>query len=82
LSEEQQSLGLKIFDLILDRVLRNIYYNFDESHKADMDKVFSSGSEKEKKDFIKKYIPDFDKIFKEDAKKIGEELKIEIERQI
>jgi hypothetical protein len=82
LPEEQQKLGLKIFDLVLDRVLRKIYYNFNESNKADMDKIFSSGGEKEKKDFIKKYIPDFDKIFKEEAGKIEEELKIEIEKQI
>ncbi|GEM_PF-1522103 len=82
LTEEQKALGLRIFDLLLAKALRKIYSNLDEKTREDMDKVFSSGSDKEKDDFIKKNIQKFKKNFKEEAKKIEEELKKKIADQI
>lgn len=82
LSVEQTDLGVRVFDLVIGRVLKRVYANFDEKGKADIEKVFLSDEDKEKEKFIKKYIPDFKKIFKEEAKKIEEEIKSEIEKQI
>lgn len=86
LSEYQKSLGLRIFDLVLGRVLKRAYSEFDEKTKEDIEKVFSEEHDErpdeEKEKFIKKNIPDFEKLFKEESQKIEQELKAEIEKQI
>ncbi len=82
LSEEQKNLSSRIFSLVIGRVLKNAYSGFDEKTKSDVDIIFNSDDEKAKEDFIKRHIPNFQKSFNEEAKKIEEEIKIEIEKQI
>ena len=83
LSAEQTNLNLRIFDLVIGRVLKRVYLSLDGKGRENMEKIFLSGPEgypeKEKEKFIKKYIPNFKKLFEEEAKKIEEEIKAEIE---
>ena len=86
LSEYQRILNSRIFDLVISRVLRAAYLNLDEENRANAKKIFLSEPEgypdKEKENFIKKYIPNFKKLFEQEAKKIENEIKAEIEKQI
>ena len=79
LSEEQKNLSSRIFDLINGRVLKRAYSDFDEKVKENMAQIFSSVDDKKKEEFIKKNIPNFKKLFKEEAEKIEEEIRAEIE---
>jgi len=69
LSAEQAQLGSKIFSLVIARVLTKNYPELNESDKQnmDMEKIF--------------LLPNFKKLFKEEAKKVEEEIKAEIEKQ-
>lgn len=82
LSPEQATLNVRIFNLILSRVLKRIYLGLDEASRKKMEEVFISDDDKEKEKFTKKYMPDFKVIFEEESRKIEEELKLEIEKQI
>jgi predicted glycosyltransferase involved in capsule biosynthesis len=82
LSDEQEKFGSRIFNLLIGRVLKTAYLTLDEKGKENMKKIFSSDSDKEKKDFIEKYIPNFKEIFEEEAKKIEEEIKAETEKLV
>ena len=86
LSVEQEELSSRIFDLVVGRVLKRAYVNFDAQTKEEIGKIFSSNSvessSEEKENFIKKHIPNFEKLFEEEAKIIEEEIKAETEKQI
>ena len=82
LSEYQASLTPRIFDLVIGRVFKRIYLGFDEAGRKAMAKIFSGDSDEKKEEFIKKHIPNFKKLFKEQAEKIEAEIKEEINSQI
>jgi len=82
LTPEQRKIGSEILGLISSRVFKRAYSGFDKKGKEEMGKVFSSGSNEEKDKFVQEYIPDFEKIFEEEALKIDEEIKSEIKKQI
>jgi len=82
LSEYQSSLTPRIFDLVIGRVFKRIYLGFDEAGRKAMAKIFSGDSDEKKEEFIKKHIPNFKKLFKEQAEKIEAEIKEEINSQI
>jgi predicted glycosyltransferase involved in capsule biosynthesis len=82
LSAEQKNLGSRIFDLVIGRVLKKAYLNLDEKGKENMEKVFLSDDDKEKENFVKKYMSNFKIVFEEEAQKIEEEIKAEIEKQV
>ncbi|MDP2741500.1 MAG: hypothetical protein Q8O66_02335 [bacterium] len=79
---EQSVLNERIFNLILGRVFKIVYLNLDENNRKEMERVFVSDDDNEKEKFIKKYVFGFETIFKEEAKKFEEKIKIEIENQI
>lgn len=81
LSPEQQKLSSRFFDLAIGRVLKRAYHGLDVGGKENMKKVFLSDNDKDKEIFIKKYIPSFKKMFKEESDKIREEIKEEIKKQ-
>ena len=82
LSENQKAMSSRIFDLVLSRVLKNAYACFDKKTKERMDKIFLSDDDASKEKFMKDNIPDFEKLFEEEASKIEEEIKIEIGKEI
>ena len=81
LPEEQKKLGVRVFDLTIDRVLKRIYSSFDGKTQKEMNVVFSSESDDKKEKFIKTHIPNFVAMFKEEAAKIEEEIKKDIKGQ-
>lgn len=81
LSEYQKSLGSRIFDLVIAAVLERACLNFTEEEKKNMERIFLSGDNKDKEDFIKKNIPDFKTLFAQEAEKVEEEIKVELEKQ-
>lgn len=82
LSPSQADLSERIFNLVIGLVIKKAYFGFDEKIRKDMDAVFASGSDKEKESFIENNIPDFNKLFEGEVKKIEGEIKAEIEKQI
>jgi len=82
LTEEQKKLGSRFSDLVIGRVIKRVHSGLDEAGKQNMEKVFLSDDQSEKENFIKKNIPNFETIFKEEADKVEEEIKAEIEKQI
>jgi hypothetical protein len=82
LSPDQKDLSLRIFNLVLGKVLREAYSGFDEETKKEMEKVFDSENDGEKDGFLKKNIPDFKKRFEEEMKKTEDGIKAEIEKRI
>lgn len=82
LSEDPENLDSRIFDLVVGRILKKVYLDLDERGREEVGRIFISGDDAGKEGFIKKYIPNFKNLFKEEAKKIGEEVEVEIEKII
>ena len=78
---DHKKLDSRIFDLVIGRMLKRVYMGLTEEEKESMGNIFASGDDKSKEDFIKKYIPKFEKVFKAEADKVGEEIKAEIVKQ-
>ena len=76
-----QDIGLRFFDLVNGRVFKRAYLSLDEKGKEKMKSVFLADNDKEKENFVKKYIPSFKDFFEEEAKKIEEEVKSEVQKQ-
>ncbi len=74
MSDSAQKSAAKIFDLVMGRVFKSVYLKLNEDDKKKMEKVFLSGSDNEKEKFIKKYMPNFEEIFSQEVKKIGQEI--------
>jgi hypothetical protein len=74
LPEELRNMTSDLYDVILERSLMRAYQNLSEENKAKMARVFDSGAEKEKIDFLKNYLGDLQKIMIEETKKAAEEI--------
>ena len=81
MSPAQIDLSSRVFDLALSRVLRGVYINLGEEDRKNMETTFLSDDDNIKEKFIKKYIPNFKKLFKEEMKKIEIKIKAEIEQK-
>lgn len=81
-TEEQIILGSRIFDLVVDRVLKKMYEDLDDEGKADIEKVFLSNSDDVMSGFVRKNSVKFKKILKEEAGKVENRLKEEITRRL
>jgi len=79
---DNDKLDSRIFDLVMGRVLKRVYLSIDEKDRWVMENTFVSEDEESKMKFIEKYMPNFKEVFKEEAKKIEEEIKLEIEKQV
>jgi len=82
LEDYQKALGLRIFYLVLNGVLKRACSGFSTEDKESMDRIFSGDDNNAKRDFIEKYIPNFDELFDEESKKVEKEIETEIEKQI
>ncbi|MFA6190500.1 MAG: hypothetical protein WC711_03300 [Candidatus Staskawiczbacteria bacterium] len=82
LTDQQEKLGLRIFDLILGRIFKKVYARLDEAGKDYMGKVFLVGDDKQKNEFVEKFISDFQKLFEEEAKNIEADIKEKIEQVV
>ena len=75
-------LDSRIFNLVIGRIVRRLYLALNETGKQNMEKIFLSAGDAEKEKFIKKNMPDFEKVFKEETKKLEKEIKGEIEKSL
>ena len=87
LTQAQTDSNSRIFDLILGRVLKRAYLDFDEKIKQNVKELTGSGKNpstrlRASKKLAKKYMLDLKTLFKEEAKKIEAEIKTEIQKQI
>lgn len=73
-------LNSRIFNLIIGRVFKKTYLTLNDEEKENMEKTFLSGDNDKKEEIIKD-VPNFKILFREEAQKIGEEIKAEIEKQ-
>lgn len=65
----------QLYDTILERSLMRAYKNLDDEKKAIMAKIFNSGNEKEKNNFLDNYLGNLQDIMMEETKKIVMEIK-------
>ncbi|MCX6721991.1 MAG: hypothetical protein NTY04_02280 [Candidatus Staskawiczbacteria bacterium] len=79
---QQEKFGLRIFNLVINRVLKKVYFSLDEASRLDLEKNITSGDEKAGEKAVKKYIPNFEELFEEQAKIIEKEIKEEIAKEI
>ena len=82
MSEEQKALASRVFNLVVNRVVKRAYSTFDEKNKEAIDEIFATGDDKEKEKFIKKNIPDLGGLFAEEHKKIEDELRADVEKTL
>jgi len=75
LPEELRNMTSDLYDVVLERSLMKAYQNLSEENKAKMARVFDSGAEEEKIDFLKNYLGDLQKIMIEETKKVVKEIK-------
>ena len=82
MTDSERQLSSNFFGLVTSRSLKRAYKGFSEETKAEMDKVFSLSDDKPKEKFIKENIPDFKKMFQEEADKLSDDIKKEIEKRL
>jgi len=75
LPPEMEETVSQLYDTILERSLLIAYKNLDDEKKTMMAKIFNSGNNEEKDNFLHYYLGDLEKIMTEEAKKITEEIK-------
>ena len=75
---DKKDLSLRVFNLIIGRVLKRVYLDFDEMVEEGVKDILGD-AKSDKMDKIS--MPDFKKIFNEEAEKIEKEIKDEIENQ-
>jgi len=81
LSASQMDLSSRTLDILVARILRKVYLDMDQKSREEMDRIFAGTNDKDKENFLKKYIPNSEKLFEEEAKKLEKELKTEIGRE-
>lgn len=74
LTPEQQAFGKRVYDLIMNRVIKNVHDGLDEKNQKKMEEVFQGSDDKKKDKFAKKYFKDLDYLFLKEAKSVGEEI--------
>lgn len=81
-SDFQKKLSPQIFDLVVGRIFKKVYLSLDANSQKNMEELFASTDDAKKEEFIKKNIPNFKKIFEQEAKKLEKEIKSEINGQL
>jgi hypothetical protein len=74
LTQEQSDLSKRIHNLVLGRVFKKVNDELSEADKKVMEDVFDSKDDKAKEKYIKKNIPNFEDIFKEELIKVSGEI--------
>ncbi|HUS51617.1 MAG TPA: hypothetical protein VMZ91_15735 [Candidatus Paceibacterota bacterium] len=75
LPPEIKDTTTQLYDTILERSLMRAYKDLDDGKKAMMTKIFDSGNEKEKNDFLHNHLKNLENIMMEETKKIVVEIK-------
>jgi len=75
LPPEIKDATTQLYDTILERSLMRTYKDLDDEKKAMMTRIFDSGNEKERNDFLHNHLKDLEDIMMEETKKIMMEIK-------
>ncbi len=75
LPQELRNIINDSYDIVLERAIGRAYKNLAEEEKSKMALVFAKGTDKEKEEFLKKYLQDFPQLFLEEAKRFTAEIK-------
>jgi predicted adenine nucleotide alpha hydrolase (AANH) superfamily ATPase len=76
--QKQQEFSQRIMNLALGRIYKNLHSELKEKEKKEMEKIFETGTDEQKENFIKKYLPDFEKRYKKELAEIEKELENEM----
>ncbi len=71
---EEKQLTQDIFDLLLERVFKNLYVSLDKEGKEKMSEIFSSQNERMQEEFITAHLPNIEDVFRKEAEKIKKEI--------
>ncbi|MCX6720864.1 MAG: DUF5663 domain-containing protein [Candidatus Staskawiczbacteria bacterium] len=82
LISNHNKLDSRIFDLVIGRILKKVYLAIPENDRWTMENTFNSDNDESKIKFVTEHLPNFEQVFKEEAKKVEEEIKLEIEKQV
>ena len=74
LTPEQTDLSRRIFNLVIGRIFEKVYNGLDSAGKKKMEEINLSEDKGAKEKFIRKYVPDFAKVFQEELIKVSEEV--------
>lgn len=78
ISKSQREITEDIFDLVLERIIKNFYLQLGDEDKQKMGKTFLSNDKKSKEDFISKNFTDPEFVFKQELEKVIEEIKTKL----
>jgi hypothetical protein len=77
------NLEEKILDLALGRAIKVAYASLSDGQQSQMQKLFSQdSSDKDKEDFFKNNVANFEEILKTEAQKLQQEIFEEIKNRI
>jgi hypothetical protein len=77
------NLEEKILDLALGRAIKAAYAGLSTDQQSQMQKLFSQdSSDKDKEDFFKNNVANFDEILKIEAQKLQQEIFEEIKKRV
>ena len=82
LNPEEEKINSKIFDLVVGRVLKNVYLSLDSDKRKIMEDIFLSGTDEDREKFIKENVPNFEELFEKESKIIEKELELEVEKEV
>lgn len=78
--EEKGALLAKMAEVVQTRTLLHIVENLPPEKQDELQKISETGSPEDIEEFITQNVPDFEKIFLDEAKKLREELIIKLSK--
>lgn len=80
MEDQNKELSQRVVNMAISRILDKAYEEMDSSRKEEMEEIINSGTDQEKKDFIKENIPDFEDLLGQEMVKVFEEIVEEIKK--
>lgn len=80
ISGEEKKIAQNLFDLLLEKVLKQLYLSLNEDGKKKMAEVFLSQDQKLQEEFITTHLPNLEDVLHQEAEKIREKIKADIKK--
>ncbi len=75
---EERKITKDLFELVLERVLKNLYLSLSESDKKKMNDIFLSQNQELQEEFITTHLPNLEDVLYKEMGKIESEIKKDI----
>lgn len=72
---DQEEIIVKLGEVALKNTVLAVLENLPEENMAEFEKISESGDEEKTRYFLKKHIPNFDEISKQEVKKVADDFK-------